>query len=351
MAAVVGLHLTRTADNTAAIDALAAALTRDGGGRVGIDGLWPDLSQRLRRTWAPHPRLLGRKVTGAWTWEAADRRDPRWWPQGITTSACTGVRERHGHDVAMTTWYSKDGEGSRLSVVDLERRRYAHVLLVAPTLSDDGVPGFTPLAVHAGGIVWHGEHVHIAATGKGFMTCRTDDLMRVPAGSDLDTFGHRYLLPVRFTHRGGHDEDVARLRFSFFTLDRTTSPPSLLVGEYGSTPQKTRRFARFALDPDTGLPPPDGEGRAAPEIDDRGEVRMQGVAVADGTTYVTASASGFLPGTVLAGSPGSFRRYRAATPPGPEDLVWWPETDALWTVTEHPRRRWVVAMRRSGFGA
>ncbi|MFD0807475.1 hypothetical protein ACFQ0K_15385 [Nocardioides caeni] len=347
---MVGLHLTRTADNAAAIDALASDLARDGGGRVGIDGLLPDLSRQLRRTRAPHPRLLGRKVTGAWTWEAEDRRDRRWWPQGITTSAFTGVRERHGHDVLMTTWYSKKGEGSRVSVVDVERRRYAHVLLVMPTLTD-GRPGITPLKVHAGGIVWHGDHVHVAATGKGFMTCRTADLLRVPAGSPYETFGHRYVLPVRFAHRGGHEEGVSRLRFSFFSLDRTTTPPTLAVGEYGSTPQKTRRFARFALDPATGLPQPDAEGRAAPEIDERGEVRMQGMAVADGTTYVTASASGFLPGTVYAGSPGAFRRFRAATPPGPEDLVWWPETGSLWTVTEHPRRRWIVAMRRSGFGA
>lgn len=347
MAAVVGLHLTRTADDGAAIDALGAALTRDGGGRVGIDGVLTDLPHRLRRTWAPSPRLLGRKVTGAWTWEAVDRRDPRWWPQGITTSALTGLGQRHGHDVLMTTWYSKHGQGSRVSVVDVDRRRYGHVLLVTPTL-EDGVAGLRPLKVHAGGIVWHEQHIHVAATGKGFMSCRTDDLMRVPAGSALETFGHRYVLPVRFTHRGESDDGVDRLRFSFFTLDRSTEPPSLLVGEYGSA-QQTRRLARFPIDAGTRLPLLDADGRSLPEVDDRGELRMQGVAVADGTWYVTRSRSAWRRGTVYSGRPGDFREHRAAAPVGPEDLVWWPGTGALWTVTEHPRRRWVVAMRRSGF--
>lgn len=345
---MVGPHLTRTPDDGPAIEALATALARDGGGRVGVDGLLADLPHRLRRTWAPWPRLLGRKVTGAWTWEAADRRDPRWWPQGISTSALTGLRDRHGHDVLLTTWYSKDGEGARLSVIDLERRRYEHVLLVRPTL-EAGVAGFVPLTVHAGGVVWHGEHIHVAATGKGFVTCRADDLMRVPAGSDRATFGHRYVLPVRFAHRGASDEGVDRLRFSFLTLDRSSEPPALLVGEYGSSTQ-TRRLARFPLDAGTRLPAVDADGRSLPELDERGELRMQGVAVAGDTWYLTRSRSAWRRGTVYSGRPGSFREHRAATPVGPEDLVWWPETGSLWTVTEHPRRRWVVAMRRSGFG-
>jgi hypothetical protein len=34
---------------------------------------------------------------------------------------------------------------------------------------------------------------------------------------------------------------------------------------------------------------------------------------------------------------------------GPEDLAYDAVTDRLWMVTEHPRRRWVVSMRRSSF--
>jgi hypothetical protein len=38
-----------------------------------------------------------------------------------------------------------------------------------------------------------------------------------------------------------------------------------------------------------------------------------------------------------------------ATPMGPEDLSWWPSTDELWSVTEHPDRRWVFCMKRDWF--
>jgi hypothetical protein len=37
--------------------------------------------------------------------------------------------------------------------------------------------------IHAGGIVWAGPYLHIAATNRGFVTARVDDIMRV-AGDD-----------------------------------------------------------------------------------------------------------------------------------------------------------------------
>lgn len=339
-----GLHLTRTTDNGDEIDALAGALRSDGGGRVGVTGMVPDLPGRLRRTFAPSPRLLGLKVSQAYTWEGPDRRDRGWWPQGITTSAETGFREAHGHDVLMTSWYSRTGQGSRVSLVDLHHRRYGHVLLVTPKVVD-GEPGFAPLKVHAGGIVWHGDYLHVAATGRGFSSCHLGDVLRVPAGSPYETFGHRYVLPVRFAHKGVADEGVGRLRFSFFSVDRSGHEPTLLVGEYGSSKQ-SRRLARFAIDPATALPRPDADGLIRPELDDRGALRMQGVAAVDGTYYVTRSRTPYLPGSVYVGRPGAFREHLAATPLGPEDLVWWPETDAFWSVSEHPGRRWIFAMRR-----
>ena len=77
---------------------------------------------------------------------------------------------------------------------------------------------------------------------------------------------------------------------------------------------------------------------------------MQGVSVVDGTYYVTSSRSGYLPGSVYVGTPGRFRHHPFAAAIGPEDLVWWPETESFWSVSEHPHRRWIFAMRRTGLG-
>jgi hypothetical protein len=338
---LLGVHLTRTEENVGEIDALAALLEEHGGGWVGAAGLLGDLDRRMRRTFCPHPRMLGLAVDRALTWERSDRRTLRWYPQGISNSARTDVER----DVLVTSWYSKHGEGSRVSFIDVESKRYRHVLLVEPTMTD-GQPGLKPLKAHAGGIVWHGPYLHVAATGRGFLTCRVDDVMKVPAQAGLATYGHDYVLPVRFAYRAANEEGIERLRFSFMTLDRSTDPPSLVVGEYGNSKQ-TRRLARFPTDAATGLLATAEDGVSRPILDgEDGLKRMQGVAVVDSTYFVTSS-HGSSYGHVHVGTPGAFQTLRWATPPGPEDLVYWPETDLLWSLSEHPGRRWVFAMNRS----
>ena len=76
---------------------------------------------------------------------------------------------------------------------------------------------------------------------------------------------------------------------------------------------------------------------------------MQGAVVADGRYHLTASRGPWWPGTVYAGRPGRCAGTAGPAPIGPEDLTWWPSQDRLWSVTEHPRRRWVYAMDRGWF--
>jgi hypothetical protein len=285
----------------------------------------------------------------------------------VTTSADAadpaGPGQVDGRSVVAVAWYAKHlpgagpdepegGQGSRVSFMDLATRRYEHVLLVVPRLRD-GVASVSPLRVHAGGIVWTGDHLHVAATRKGLMSCRLDDLLRVPdgagsGGAGLDgTFGYRWLLPVRFAYRAGADEGVEHLRYSFASLDRAADPPVVLVGEYGRGKQ-TRRIARFPLDPTTGLLVTDDAGRTTPlRLEDGGTRGAQGIAVAHDTTYVTVSRGPRTPGSLFVGEPGAWREHRWAVPMGVEDVTWWPARDELWTATEHPRRRWVVSVKRS----
>lgn len=343
-----GVHLTRTDENVDEIEALAG----QAGGRAGLAAVLDDLDHQGRSAFL-RGRLLGRAVHRAYTWDAVDRRDPRWWPQGVTTSAdASDTEEIDGRRVLAVSWYAKEqpgdehGHGSRITFLDLGTRRYRHVLLVVPTLRD-GVATVEPLHVHAGGIVWAGPYLHVAATARGVVTFRLDDILRVPADAALATYGYEYVLPVRFSYRAVTGEGLERLRYSFLSLDRASM--QLVVGEYGSLRQ-TRRLARFPLDPETmGLAAGD-DGAARPlGLDEQGAVRMQGAAIAQGTWYVTASTGPTVPGSVYVGHPGAWRRYRWATPMGPEDVSWWPSTDMLWSVTEHPRRRWVFSMKRSWF--
>ena len=353
-----GVHLTRTDENADEIEALAGAL----GGRVPLGDLLADLDHRGRRSWLP-----ARAVRRAWTFDAADRRDPRWWPQGITTSADASAEERvEGRRLVLVAWYAKElpgdvggNQGSRITVFDLDTRRYRHVLLVVPVLQD-GVVQLEPLRVHAGGIVWCGPYLHVAATAKGFYTCRVDDLLKVPherrgpdhlLGVDADrvsSYGYDYVLPVRFAYRASTDDGHERLRYSFISLDRASDPPMIVAGEYARG-DRSRRLARFPLDPETLLLESGDDDLARPVALDEGVGHMQGAVVARDRWYVTTSHGPWVFGSVHSGQPGDLRQHRWATPMGPEDITYWPSTDELWSVSEHPRRRWIFSMRRAWF--
>ncbi|GCD91062.1 hypothetical protein [Nocardioides sp. LS1] len=340
---VGGIHLTRTDENAAEIDELADLL----GGTVGVDAVLEDLNGQGHRTLAS-----GRAVSWAMTWDRHDRRDPQWWPQGITTSAdATETEDIRGRRVVAVSWYAKDKQGSRISFIDLDTRRYRHVLLVQPVRSADGSVSLVPLRVHAGGIVWCGPYLHVAATAQGFMTCRLDDILRVADdhAGDPSTHGYRYVLPVRFSYQAHSAPKEERMRYSFMSLDRGVTPPELIVGEYARGDQ-TRRLARFGLDPQSHLLVDGEDGASRPlMVDPHGLAQTQGATVARGRYYLTVSHGRSTWGSVHSGLPGAFRHHRWAAPMGPEDVAYWPSTDRLWSVTEHPGRRWVYSMRRSWF--
>ncbi|WP_310528301.1 hypothetical protein [Nocardioides sp.] len=357
---VQGVHLQRTDENVREIAALAAVL----GEPVGLDGLLGDLKYRARRSRIP-ARLLGRAVSDAYTWDSYDQRDERWYPQGISTSAdASDTEDIDGRKLLVTTWYSsgKDGvkRGSRVTFLDLETLKYRHVLLVNPVFDDEGTLKLRPMNIHAGGIVWAGPYLHIAATRRGFVTARVDDIMRVAEedshpdelgvdGQRVSSYGHRYVLPVRFTYKAFTDDGHQQLRYSFVSMDRRSDPPALIAGEYnpGTAPN---RLARYPLDPTTWQLATGDDGFSRPlEVDEGGVVRMQGAALAAGRYHVTVSHGPWMPGSIYAGSSGHLRPKRFALPMGPEDLAYWPSTDRLWSLTEHPRRRWIVSMKRSAF--
>lgn len=360
--AAVGVHLERTRERGAEVDALTAALAASSGGRVDVADLLDDLTSTA--TESRLGRWAGRAVHRAIAFDARDQADRVWWPQGVTTSSDADPSGLvAGRRLAVTTWYAKaEGDvrrGSRLTFLDLDTLRYRHVLLVEPTLDADGRLDLRPVRIHAGGVVWAGPWLHVAATRRGFVSCHVGDLLRVAdhaarpdeigvTGDAVASYGHHYVLPVRVTHQAFTDEGHEPLRYSFLSLDRSTSPPGLWAGEFGRGRQTTR-LAHFALDPATWLPATDGTGLARPVVDDARAGAMQGVAVARGRHHVSVSWGPWIPGSILTGRPGRLRRHRWAVPMGPEDLTYCPLTDELWSVSEYPHRRWLHAMRRSWF--
>lgn len=361
--------LHRGADRVGAIDALVA----HGAERVGLAGVLADLD----RTGRPAHDRLSRltKVAEGFTWQREDSASLRWWPQGITTSAdavtdLDSDGSAEDPPVLITSAYSKvrSGihKGSRISVVDLSdarRPRYRHVLLVDVRRDEAGAPVLRPLRAHAGGIVWHGSYLHVAATEKGFYTCHLDDLLRVDRLPDRDrigvepggavaSFGYRYVLPVRFVHASRTGEGGRPLRFSFLSRSHGVagSPGvELLAGEYGHG-ELTTRLWRYALDPATHLLAADEDGVSRPTLATvAGVPRMQGAVVAHGRMFVTTSHGRLHRGSLWVERDGVLEQQQYATPPGPEDIAYWPQRDQLWSLSEHPHSRYVFALDRRRF--
>lgn len=320
-------------DREAALGAVASTSCRP----VGLDGVLGSLNRQARL--GPVP---GRRVEWGFSWEPRDVRTRRWWPQGITTAGEAGAGSAQaGRPVLLTSWYARGEDGShlatRISVVDLASLRYRHVLLVQPR--SDGT-GWRPLRVHAGGLAWSGDRLLVAATRRGLCVADLGGVLRVQRPEDFH--GHRFVLPVTAHLRADQGEGTEQLRYSFCSVERDPAGDLLHVGEYGRG-EMSRRLVRFPLDPATGLPGPEAQ------LLGEGPTTMQGVVVLEGRHHLTSSHGTRLPGTLHVGRVGTredrLRSHRAALPPGPEDLTWWPEQGLLWSLSEHPGARFVFAVR------
>jgi hypothetical protein len=316
---------------------------------VGLRGVLADLDRRASRAEVP-----GEAAAGGFTWEPRDATTRRWWPQGITTSADAhgpGPQDGtlDGRPVVLTSWYAHGVLGwlllgSRISVVDLsdeDAPRYRHVLLVEPRRRL-GLHRLRPVRVHAGGVVWYGDHLFVAGSARGVRVFHVDDVVRVRVR--WRTRGYRYVLPQLTRYVADTDPGAQPLTYSFLSLDRAGDVDHLVVGEYGRK-GGSHRVARYALDRGTGLLRADAAGSAVPvEGHDAVAPRMQGAVLVDGTWVLTASAGEDVPGDLWVGRPGALHRHRGVLPTGPEDVTWWPQRGQVWTLTEWPGRRWVYAV-------
>lgn len=341
------VHLRRTEENLDEVTGLA----EEHGGFVGLGGVVGQLNRQAERVEVP-----GRVVEGGFAWNEGDRRTQRWWPQGITTSADASDEEDFdGRRLLVTSWYSKtiEGEnyGSRISVVDLDTLRYRHVLIVEPVESF-GRMVMKPLDVHAGGLVWCGPYLHIAGTRRGLFTCRMDDIMEVEPSEE--SFGYRFVLPVTFAYEGSCADPAHTMRYSFLSLDRSSTPPHLVAGEYGMSRHKdvTKRLVRYPLDPETWHLTAGDDGSSRPAwLEEAGLGHMQGAAYVDGSYYVTTSRGRWRLGNLVVGTPGNWRRLPRALPIGPEDIAYWPSERRFWSSSEYPGHRYVFSIPRDALEA
>lgn len=293
------------------------------GDQVGLAAVLDHLTRRAQPTQARWPT-----VAEAWRWDEADQTSD-WWPQGMTSSFdATGTDTWQDRRLFLTSAYGKDASGrtigSRITVLDRDRLAYRHITLL--TAAGEALP------IHAGGLAWYGERVHVAATRRGLMVLHLDDVRQLPDGE--------FVWPARTALKGVADSPTDPFRYSFVSVNRTGENPELVAGEYGVGPQSTR-LIRYQLGEDgmpvTGTPL---------ELHDSGPAHAQGASVVEDTWYVISSRGRYRLGHVHVGQPGAWRKFQRTVPVGPEDINWWPTDDSFWSLSEYPRKRLLFRIKR-----
>jgi len=298
----------------------------------------------------------------AFRWNAEDVASADWFPQGITGSADADVSGLvAGKRIVLVASYEDAvglEKGVRLAftdVTDLDAPRYRFALLVEPTGSASA-PSFRQVNVHAGGIVWIGDRLYVADTGTGF---RVFDMSRIlQVAVDQDVIGcdattcraglYKYVVPQVGTYA---DSSACAPLFSWVSLDRSTTPISLVSGEYCSTtacsgPLAGRVF-RWPLDPATNLLA--GPKTFPSEAFYMGERQVQGGASRAGTFLFSSSAPAGGAGAMFRVK-GS-RRASSSTIDTPEDLMIEPTRNLVWGLSEGENARAVFAASLASYPA
>jgi hypothetical protein len=267
-------------------------------------------------------------------------------------------RRRRGRRIVVVSWYhdvakqpgATDKKGVRLSFVDVTdaaNPTYRHVLLVEPA-GTTGAPDFKPINIHAGGIAWYGDHLYVADTGKGFRVFDTRHILKV--ATDADSIGcgggtcraglYKYALP----QVGAYVEDSAcSLIFSWVSLDRSVTPPTLVSGEYCSTTacsgQLAGRVFRWPLDPATERLSPAVSWPSSAYL--MGQKQVQGGTAHSGTFFLSSSAPAAGGGALYRVKPAKSKT--SAWIDSPEDLMVDGVNGWLWTLSEAEGARFVMA--------
>jgi hypothetical protein len=265
----------------------------------GLGDVLASRGRRARRVHAP-----GSLVIEAIRWSGIDRWTQSWWPQGIAVGSADDV------PVVLVSWFSKRRRrGARITVLNLNTLRYHHVDLV------EGAD-FAPVPVHAGGIVWSGDRLLVAATHGGLREFRMSGILRVRGG--------RHVLPQVAKH-----VPAEKFRYSFLA----EGSDGIVAGEYAKG--TAGRLARLAI----------SHGAVSvSEIQSPGIPEMQGALLIDGVWAVSSSRGDRQNGDLWIGAQDALTKHAGALPPGPEDLAWWPDRRQVWGATEHPGQRWVYAI-------
>jgi hypothetical protein len=288
-------------------------------------------------------------------WDDSDSKVSYWVPQGVTGSSDADDDGQWGPNKVMAvSWHydtAKAGtptdHGARLSLVDRVSGKYRHVLLVEPTSSSN----FRAVPIHAGGLAWLGRYLYVADTSRGLRVFDMERVLEVAtdqdgvigkSGSKYYAYGYRYVVPQVATYRQAITPPSPcvpqpnALCYSSLALDRSTTPDTLVVGEYqdGRSTDLSidgGRVVHYDVDASTRKLAV-SSGKAVPSrAVTTPKSNVQGAQTWQGDYYLGRSSAD-KHSFMFAGS-ADMKTYSWAV--GGEDLYYEHGSGLLWTATEH----------------
>lgn len=235
---------------------------------------------------------------------------------------------------------------------------YRNVLLVEPFNNSADNASFHATHMHAGGMALFGRYLYVADTSHGFRVFDTQQILDMSKAGTSPQYprnmndytqlgrhtnvyyshGYRYLWPVVGEWKledgaspggsGACQGNGTRLKFSYASIDRSTSPARLVAGEYCNNepteedPDARGRVARWRLTNTTNPAAALTDGGWAEDAFHLPVTHVQG-AVSRGNTFYFNTSAGQNPGTLhkyqLSGTTMTAAGTRTVAV-GPEDL-------------------------------
>lgn len=352
-----GFNLTRSSTSSAVLSALDSALPN-----VSIDTVAAD-ANRVGPTGTSCTSVLPH-VTKKYCWADDDNNTEQWYAQGVSSTydANGGAgTTAGGRSLIATSWYDNDGgtdKGARVSILDRANAKYRHVLLAVPG-GTSTAPTFSIANTHAGGLAWYGRYLYVADTSgirvfdMGRMWSVNTDITGAigRTATGYGAFGYKYVAPQ--VHRYARS---GTFRYSSVSIDRTTTPDTLVATEYrapGDTTQASPRTVRYDVDEASQLIAETTSTVAGADgAWDIGVDSLQGGVFVNGRLLLSQSDGGSVPGTDndrgdlyrYTPSSGSLTSWGNHLPVGTEDFSYWSGRGELWTTAQYPTLRGLYAL-------
>jgi hypothetical protein len=296
-------------------------------------------------------------------WDYDRDTSTAWVPQSITTSGDADDDGLWGTDkILLSGWHGSKTLGTgrydeaRIMFINYNNTSDASYRMVYLAVPSSTGSTFTAAKAHMGGMAWYGDKIFVTAVGDtstAILVFSTKHLLQMTSSAaaigkqptgEYAAYGYKYAAMQigYYSYAGGTcsmSSDTGVPCFSSLSLDRSSSPDSLVTTEYFSDQTLHGRLYRYPMGTDYLLAVNSSQSVASTQAYRSGVGNMQGVLSRNGHWYLahsSASTNGQL-WDVTTGSGTSAQcgdTSHACWAMHPESLTLDVSSMLVWSVTE-----------------